>query len=43
MTDAPAWVDTDEDVLRTYAAAFSTVLEKVEAQEEKAKGALPSW
>lgn len=38
MTDAPAWVDTDEDVLRTYAAAFSTVLEKVEAQEEKAKG-----
>ncbi len=38
LTKSPAWVDTDEDVMRTYSGAFSSVLEQVRAQLERSRG-----
>ncbi len=37
-TKPQAWVDADEDVLRTYISAFQSVSMKVSAQLEIAKG-----
>lgn len=38
MTASPAWVEADEEVMRTYAGAFAAISQKVQSQLREARG-----